>query len=135
MIPQVGQHVKCIFRNGTLIEGQVEKWEKNIVQLKSFSDQSIIVILHPDEDLMLFKIFIPKLSSNETPPKQNIKNKLKETLSAPEDIKKQPLKELRNLVLEEEKQIITNKIKEHFSDSINPSVNYASQITILKGSK
>ncbi len=56
MTPHAGQHVKCILRNGAIAEGIVEEWFANVVQLRSLHDDSILIITHPTEDIMLIKI-------------------------------------------------------------------------------
>lgn len=65
MIPKEGDHVKCVFRNGMVIEGIVEKWIPTVTAvLRSLEDNSTLIITKPTDDIMLTKIF-PKLSEAE----------------------------------------------------------------------
>lgn len=56
MIPETGQHVKCMLRNNTIIEGIVEEWYGNYVKLMSLDKGSIFIIHHPEQDIILTKI-------------------------------------------------------------------------------
>lgn len=58
MIPEIGQHVKCMLRNNTIIEGIVEEWYGNYVKLISLDKGSIFIIHHPDQDIILTKIVL-----------------------------------------------------------------------------
>lgn len=63
--PQKGQRVKCVFKNGMVVEGIVEQWEPTVTAvLKSLSDESILIIPRPLEDIMLIKVF-PVLTQAE----------------------------------------------------------------------
>lgn len=65
MIPQKGQRIKCVFKNGMVVEGIVEQWVQSVTAvLKSLSDESILIIPRPLEDIMLIKVF-PALSRAE----------------------------------------------------------------------
>jgi hypothetical protein len=58
MIPETGQHVKCLLRNGAIAEGIVEEWFGNYVKLISLDHGSVLIIHHPDQDIMLTKIVL-----------------------------------------------------------------------------
>ena len=58
MNPDTGSHVKLILKNNTVVEGIVEEWFANYVKLKSLDGQSVMIIPHPNEDIMLIKIFL-----------------------------------------------------------------------------
>jgi sRNA-binding regulator protein Hfq len=139
MTPTIGQHVKCFFRNGTLIEGIVEEWSNTGVSLCSISDQSLILILHPMEDLMMIKILADKsesLQSTEEPDQapslqDQIRTQLQNiTPTEDPDLQKLSIAELKRLADQQDKQMITNKIRQHFpAGSQKP--NYTTQSTVL----
>jgi len=64
MTPQPEQHVRCIFRNGTLIEGIVKEWQPSGAQLQSLNDESILIIPHPDQDIILIKVLPKSFNKN-----------------------------------------------------------------------
>lgn len=123
MIPQPGQRVKCIFRNGVVAEGLVEEWFNNTAKLRSLDDQSILIITNPTADIMLIKIMLdnhPNLSDNTLPTitesiEQAQSNKSSETLVVdpynPDYTKS--LVDLRKELAEQSRRIIAEKLKEH----------------------
>jgi hypothetical protein len=139
MIPQIGQHIKCFFRNGAVIEGIVESWDITAT-LRSFNDQSLLIIPHPKEDIMLIKILplkeIVKTADIEPLPvegPQVIKNKLQEVREIIEpELKNKSIKELQRLIIDQEKKIVEKKIKQHYSGSSGSKTNYSSQIDFLR---
>ena len=124
MIPEKGQQVKCYLRNNVVLEGIVEDWSDAQVVLQSLDKQSLMIVHRPAEDIMLTKIVlgeepqeIPVNKPGPSLPKvqEGIKQKLHE-VQVTEDpaLQEKNLTELRQLVVEQEKQIIANKTKEHF---------------------
>lgn len=137
MIPQVGQHIKCIFRNGTIIEGLVENWGP-VAQLRSLSDQSLMIICHPAEDIMMIKIVPEPLEEQvkeclATPMREEIVEKLEEIRAETDtDLQSKSIVELRNLVGKQEREIISKKIKENFPSAYSPhKPSYGSQMDLL----
>lgn len=122
MTPQVGQHVKCILRNGAIAEGIVEEWYNNIVQLKSLDGESALIITHPSEDIMLIKVFLekavePESEGEDLPSEEDVKNFESSFDNPPVDYEKpDELKSLAQLRIEyakQERKIIAEKLKEH----------------------
>jgi hypothetical protein len=151
MISLTNQHVKCIFRNGTIVEGMVEEWVPGTVHLRSLSDQSLMIILHPDEDIMMIKV-IPdpeeeivvqdnaedeiKSNSSLGQVQEQIRSKLKEVEDNKDpELEKLSVAELKRLAAEQEKKIIVDKIKEHFPGGTSRKANYASQLDFLPPGK
>ncbi len=153
MIPNVGQHVKCVMRSASLIlEGSVEEWSDSQVVLKSLDDESLMIIHRPKEDIMITKIMAEKniseepeeeISKKETSkerldaqPKELIKEKLAEVLepTGDEDLDKLNIEQLRKLVNEQEKQMIVQKKKEHFGTPGAPkrSIQYSNPLGNIK---
>jgi len=131
-----GQHVKCFLRSGMVLEGIVEESAGAQIVLRSLSDQSLMIIHHASEDIMLTKV-MPEPTLQETtveepalvvaisnnteasPIQEQVKKKLHEVLQPIDDsnLQKKSLQELRLLVVERERQIIAHKKKEHFGSA------------------
>jgi hypothetical protein len=139
MIVDAGKHVKCVFKNGTVIEGIVIDWLVGQVQLQSLNDESIMIITHPEEDIMLIKILADKPSEKieSSALQEEIKEKLEEAHSQEDsELQDKTITELKQLVRSQEKQIIANKIKEHFPSAYVPhKPNYGFQIDLLPRSR
>lgn len=142
MIIDTGKHIKCVFKNGTIIEGIVKEWTTGQVHLQSLNDESTMIILHPEDDIMLIKVLADKSEESTeekgAPPlKEEIVAKLEEIRSEEDvDLQTKSIAELKQLVKTQEKQIITNKIKEHFPSAyVASKPNYSSQIDSLPRGK
>lgn len=139
MIPETGQHVKLILKNNTLVEGIVEEWFNNYVKLKSLDEKSILIIPHPNEDIMLIKILLtdfPKLefvklekdngtevvTSSEAyrvdSEIASLQEQFQHTLALPSDTpdRLKTLAELKRLMNEQERKIVSEKVKNHYID-------------------
>jgi uncharacterized membrane protein YheB (UPF0754 family) len=129
MIPETGQHVKCFMRSTMVLEGIIEEWSSNQVVLKSLDSESIMIIHRPQEDIMITKVVLEKISEekplNEAEKvkkkildKMEIKERLQQVLDpiSDEELNKTNLKRLRELVVEQDKKLITQKRQEHFGE-------------------
>ena len=124
---QNGDHVKCFLRNSSIIEGIVEEWSSEQVVLKSFDNESLLIIHDPKQDILLTKIMLyvesEKLIPEENPTVPDLKQKVKEKLNEAQslagntDLLNKTVIELKQLVVEQDKQIIAQKTKEHFGSS------------------
>jgi hypothetical protein len=127
MIPPNKSHVKILLRNNTIVEGIVEEWYGNVVKLQSLDDKSYVIIPHPEEDIVLIKVFPAesgevveeKESELSLPEPEEVKTELEEKF---EQVYEQPsgdpvrdknMAELKTLMAEQDKQIIINKLKDH----------------------
>lgn len=123
MTPKKDQYVKCFMRTGMLIEGIVEEWSDAQIILRSLDDQSLMIIHCPNEDIMLTKIMLKNIEKSPVVPasqmQEKIKNKLYETQESADDpeLQNKNIEELRQLVIEQDRQIIANKTKEHFGSA------------------
>jgi hypothetical protein len=123
MIPKLGQHVKCILRNGAIAEGIVQSdWMNSIVQLLSLDGESVIIIPHPNEDIMLIKIVLDKPKSEVIKEKiikkqthSDLEKELQKVYEQPsgDDLRTKKMAELKVLMAEQEKKIIADKLKDH----------------------
>lgn len=123
MTPPENSHVKILLRNNTVAEGIVKEWGDSI-KLQSLDEQSYMIILHPKEDIILFKVFLKdnleeiKMSAEEEleENKSELENRFQQTLEQPSDdpARIKSLAELRVLLAQEDRQIIANKLKQHY---------------------
>lgn len=123
-----GQYVKLFLRNGMALEGIVEESTGAQVVLRSINDQSLMIIHRPSEDIMLTKVMVnaemvaepdPKPEPKPVPELSEMQVKIKEKLQEVQqisdpDLQNMSIADLRALVIEQEKQIIAQKRKEHF---------------------
>lgn len=146
MTPTTGQHVRVLFRNGLSMDGIVEEWCGNYAQLKSTTDESTIIITNPTEDIMVIKILaeeVPEETSEESEEKEPevISIPLAPSRSSAEVFRDPPsfsephsaydlarnksLAELKIMANEQERQIIANKLKNHYpSQTKRPQYGY-----------
>lgn len=73
MIPNTGQHVKCLMKNNTIAEGIVEEWYDNYVKLKAIDGKSYLIIHRPGEDIMLTKVMLDENSEENPEPEEGPK--------------------------------------------------------------
>lgn len=141
MTPTTGQHVKCILRNGAIAEGIVEEWYNNVVQLKSLDGESVLIITHPAEDIMLIKIILDKPEEVEEVPEPPqdlpaLEKRFEEAREAtdPHDIDSvKSLAELRIELNKQERRIIADKLREHRPTAYTPSTTPYHYPSVVSG--
>lgn len=120
--PEVGQHVKCLLNNGTLVEGTVQTWTNEEVVLLSIDQKSMLILPYPARDIMLIKIVLDDAKSvepEEKPkvklPKSDLEQRFEEVRALPSNTpgRTETLAELRIQLAETERSIVTEKLKEH----------------------
>lgn len=135
-----GQHVKCFMRNGMSLEGIVEEWLPGQAVLKSLDGKSLMFIHRPGDDILLTKVvleepeIIPEETKvvEETERKEHVRQKLTEVLQpdVEPELQKKNIQELRQMVQDQDRQIIANKTKEHFgSPGAGKTTHYSSPYT------
>jgi hypothetical protein len=129
------QHVKCIFRNGTIVEGIIETWTKEEAILISLDGESKLIILRPTEDLIMIKLMLDAPVKEETKfefPKTELEQKFNEILDKPTDTpgRLETLAELRVQLIEAEKQVVANELK-NWNINSPYGVHYASPMSTL----
>lgn len=127
IIPEIGQHVKCLLVSNTLAEGYVILWHPNAIKLKSLDGDSVFIIHHPDRDIVMTKVILDPPAEVETEPKvlvplegtTDLQQRWQETYDGPSDdeLRTKKLAELKVLMIEQEKKIIKDKMKTHESTS------------------
>lgn len=138
MIPSVDSIVKCFLRNTTVLEGKVVEWGDTQVVLKSLDEQSLLIVHRPNEDILLTKVVLVPEKLLEKPKEKKLselQQKIKEKLYEVQQpfsienssINEKNIKELQQMIIEQDKQIIEEKRKEHFGTAGNSKVKKYSQ--------
>lgn len=124
--PEIGQHVKCLLTNNTLVEGTVMIWElPRWVKLRSLDSESVFIIHHPDRDIVMTKIVLEPTPEVEAQPKLqlevqgDLQTQWTQTYNGPSDdeLRTKKLAELKVLMIEQEKKILRDKVRTHESSS------------------
>lgn len=126
MTPQPGQHVKCFLRNGSMIEGFVEEWTQEQAVLKTLDHQSLMIIHSPTQDIMLTKVLLPE----EVPAKSRVQDiadairarAAEEGHAEPDEqsLDAMTKAQLQIELAEQERRVVAEKMKDHYSDSQVP---------------
>jgi hypothetical protein len=123
MKQEAGQHVKILLVNSTIVEGIVEEWNDESMILKSIGEKSYIIIKRPQSDIMLIKVMLdsvaeknkiePKLDTNDY--KSELNSEFNRVYNQPsgDPLRDKRLAELKILINEADRQIISNKLKSH----------------------
>lgn len=128
-----GQHVKYFLRSGMVLEGIVEEDTAAQVVLRSLDGESLMILHRPTEDILMTKVILrppeetrvePKEPVKPTEIQEQVKGKLHEALQYADDpeLQKKSVEELRQLVHEQDRQIIAQKRREHFGSPGNAKV-------------
>lgn len=125
----IGKHVKYFMRNGMVLEGTIEKDTASECILKSMNGKSNMIIHNPTDDILITKVILEEAEiledtdiTEEKAPKEwleiqsDLSDKVQEVLHPTHnaELNKMNVEELRRMVQEQERQIITQKKKEHF---------------------
>lgn len=127
MIPVKNQYVKVIFKNSIQAEGYVETWSENQVILRADEGLSLLIIQDPQADIMLVKVFPePEEQTNVPEPQPVITEEVKRKEDIDQDfeevkreaeidqyLKAKTLLELRKLQMEQDRKIISEKLRDH----------------------
>ena len=137
MIPKPGQHVKLLLRSSITLEGIVEHWSSEQVELKSIDGERLILVHSPIVDIILTTITInPQKSDKQLPEIKEAISQQLETVLITKDptINRLNIQQLKSLVKQQDHKIITEKRKEHFGSvgSAKQAVPYSETINILK---
>lgn len=126
-----GQHIKILLTNNNLIEGIVEEYNDKLIKLKSLDDESFLFIHHPTRDIVMTKLVLKDIVRHVSPEK--IEDEIQEVIQSPSsDLRIKKLAELRVELAEQEKRIVSEKLRDHQISSPFP-VNYKSPF--IKSSK
>lgn len=133
--PQTGQHVKIVFRNGTVTEGIVEEWFNNVIYLKALDGESKLIITNPEQDIMLIKVWdekAPEVEPKEPEPVDlPTEEEAKEWASHFQEVAethdpynpddRKTLAELKIELAKQERKIIAEKLREHRPSPYKPT--------------
>jgi hypothetical protein len=141
------KHIKLVFKNGTVAEGIVQSWTKENATLQSIYDGSQIIVMHPEKDIQLIKVMpdnveqiveepVAPYEENADAVKENIREKVREIQAEaaaamedninPNDLNSKSIEELRKMVILQDRQIIANKIRQHFPSGSVGKTNFVS---------
>lgn len=125
MIPSKDQWVKVFFRNSMQAEGYVEFWSEEQAVLRADEGLSLLIIQDVKADIMAVKVFTysdPEPVEPESPNKPKFTDttpldeefeKVKRETQMEEYLKAKTLLELRKLQAEQDRKIISEKLKDH----------------------
>lgn len=120
MIPNTNNIVKIHFKSGLQLTGKVEKWAESEAILISSDGECRIIIPHPSDDIVAILILPDRANIKQKivakeEEKVILEKKLEETLKEPsgDNLRVKKLAELRILLAEQDKKIITDKLKDH----------------------
>lgn len=127
-----GQYVKLVFRNSTQLEGLVETWENNMAVLASKDQKSKMIVLNVSSDVMAIKVALDEGSQPEQPQTQSqlqkskaedLQDKFEEVKSAPsqDNLRIKNLADLRTMIINEEKNIVREKLRSHYPTTVGQS--------------
>jgi len=130
MIPSKDQYVRIIFKNSTHAEGFVESWSGREAVLRSADGTSLLIIQDVAADIMAVKVYFdpPEKQSKieeEIERKQEIEQDFEEVHKEPEIdqyAKARTLLELRKLQAEQDRKIVSEKLKDHTATQTNVTV-------------
>jgi hypothetical protein len=120
MIPLKEQWVKVFFRNSMQAEGYVEFWSEEQAVLRADEGLSLLIIQDVKADIMAVKVYTypdppppkePKIA--EKTPLDEEFEKVRREDKIDEYLKAKTLIELRKLQAEQDRKIISEKLREH----------------------
>jgi hypothetical protein len=125
MEPKAGQHIKIGFKNGTQLEGVVVEWSEKKSALTSIANDAFFVIMDTAADVLVYQLPIeqqPAKSLNQ------LEQEFEEVRQQPSnDLRLKTLAQLKTAIIEQDKQIVANKLKQHTPSNVNP-VQYGSPL-------
>jgi sRNA-binding regulator protein Hfq len=114
----LGKHIKVIFKNGAQVEGIVSSWSSTQVVLKSEDGSSILMIMNISEDALAIKIVL----DNKKPEQQMqvLQEQFQEAYEQPSnnDLRLMNLAKLKSAMIEQEKKIVAEKMREHMPSHV-----------------
>jgi hypothetical protein len=119
--------VKLLLSGNIIVEGVVKSWNANSVHLISLDGSSTSIITHPNEDIRVIKVFEDKVEDVELPKNttskatvSSLQNKFEETYKQPtsDNLRLKKLVDLKKDLIQQEKEIIANKLKEHTVEEV-----------------
>ncbi len=118
---EIGQHVKCLLKNNSVVEGTVMEWEDTHVKLEALDHSSILIIHHPQEDIILTKIVLDDDVADdykepaETPIRTDLEEEFDQAYNQPSgnDLRTKRLAELRIEMANHEKKMVREKLRHH----------------------
>ena len=117
MTPKVNDYVRIFFRNGMQAEGNIIMWSSNRSSLALPDGKSTCIIMKTDEDIMMLQI-LNDISETKIGLREHF-NELEEQfentveLPSDDDLRLKKLADLKKMMIEQEKKIISEQLKDH----------------------
>lgn len=110
-----GQYIKVVFKNSTQVEGIVESWSDSKAVLISPDGTSKFIIFNISADVLGVKIYLESPIKKTHQKFDEVVQQFKSVQSEPsaDDMRVHSLAQLKTLMNEQEKKIITEKVREH----------------------
>ncbi len=117
MIPQIGQYIKIFLRNGMQAEGIVSIWSDTKSVLALSDGKSDCLIMKTAEDVVMVQM-LHDLSETKVGLREHmteLEEQFQDTYELPsaDQLRIQKMADLKKMMVEQEKKIITNKIVDH----------------------
>lgn len=119
MIPEKDQYIRCWFRIGIIMEGFVESWSDNKSVLRTHNKE-IIIIQQTATDIVAVTILpLPAIYKKIEKEQNDIKNQIRNNLNNSliddkEKLDSKKIKDLKILLAQQDKEIVTAKIRNHY---------------------
>jgi hypothetical protein len=149
---QEDQFIKVILKNNILLEGFVEEFSEKEICLRSSDGKSLFlildtsqvilikIILEPEKDIASHRIEgveeKPRTTKQPAEQKIEIEKEFHKTYEQPsgDELRTKKLAELKIMLAEQEKKIISEKMRSHDIGEVTQSV-YADPLSLLKKGK
>ena len=116
MIFEIGQHVKCVLTNSSVIEGTVIEFCDDYLKLKSLDDNDLFIINNPKQNIVVTKISLNKeVKSKLIHDKKELEKRFQETYNKPsnDNLRNNNLAKLKMMLIEQERKIVSEAVKNH----------------------
>ncbi len=116
MIFEIGQHVKCVLTNSSVVEGTVTEFCDDYLKLKSLDDNDLFIINNPRQNIVVTKISLNKeVKSKLIHDKKELEKRFQEIHNKPSDdkLRNTNLAKLKMMLIEQERKIVSEAVKNH----------------------
>jgi hypothetical protein len=122
---QTGQHIKILFRNRLSEEGIVQSWDNREGVLKSLDGKSLMIIQHPNRDILAIQVILENPQESKDKAEQSISKTAGDIIKSIQNSDSQEIindhiktiAELKKDLDEQERKIVAEKLKDHYIGS------------------
>lgn len=122
MIFEIGQNVKCILTNSSIVEGSVFEFNDDCLKLKSLDGNDLFIINNPKQNIMITKITINKIPKSKLiDEKKDLEELFKKEYDKPsnDNLRANNLAKLKIMLIEQERKIVSEAVKNHSIGEVN----------------